>query len=262
MAPQIIKNIAKALGYVQIAQFLQDIFRTRFATDMYLAKLNIVTKTHEKTFGEYKNKYNGQEIAIIATGPSLNNYKPIPNVINIGVNKAIFYEKVKLDYYFAQDYSATKSYLKTLQTNNNIVQFYGIIPMHPFGYKRTNYSGSIIPESYILANNAKKYYLYTKSPAKDFGFESDIDKTWIVDTGSVVHSAMQFALFTNPKRIYLVGCDCSSGYFDGTKGSDCRILIDSWKELKRFADIYYPETEIISVNPVGLKGLFTDLYQE
>ena len=33
-----------------------------------------------------------------------------------------------------------------------------------------------------------------------------------------------------------------------------------WKELKRFAEVYYPTTEIISVNPVGLRGMFKDLY--
>ncbi len=32
--------------------------------------------------------------------------------------------------------------------------------------------------------------------------------------------------------------------------------------MKGFAKTYYPETEIISVNPVGLKGLFHDVYTE
>ena len=75
---------------------------------------------------------------------------------------------------------------------------------------------------------------------------------------------MQFALFTNPKRIYIVGCDCSSGYFnEETKEiKPNKMLVKSWKELKKFVEIYYPETEIISVNPVGLKGLFKDLYQD
>ena len=92
-------------------------------------------------------------------------------------------------------------------------------------------------------------------------FNTEIDKTWLVDGDSSTFSAMQFALFTNPKRIYLVGCDCSSGYYDGKGGNNAAPFIEVWKELKKFADIYYPETEIISVNPVGLKGLFTDLYQ-
>ena len=36
----------------------------------------------------------------------------------------------------------------------------------------------------------------------------------------------------------------------------------SYARLKTFADQYYPDTEIISINPVGLKGLFKDIYTE
>ena len=32
--------------------------------------------------------------------------------------------------------------------------------------------------------------------------------------------------------------------------------------IKEFARQYYPETEIISINPVGLKGLFIDQYTD
>ena len=37
-------------------------------------------------------------------------------------------------------------------------------------------------------------------------------------------------------------------------------LTAPWREFKRFVQVYYPETEIISVNPVGLKGIFRDVY--
>ena len=70
-----------------------------------------------------------------------------------------------------------------------------------------------------------------------------------------------FALWTNPKKIYLVGCDCSGGYFDDLKFKISRgKLIKSWKKVGRFAKLNYPDTEIISVNPIGLKGLFKDVY--
>jgi len=32
--------------------------------------------------------------------------------------------------------------------------------------------------------------------------------------------------------------------------------------VKKFAALHYPDTEIISVNPVGLKGMFHDMYTE
>ena len=36
----------------------------------------------------------------------------------------------------------------------------------------------------------------------------------------------------------------------------------AWKELKEFTNAFYPDIEIISINPVGLKGIFIDQYQE
>ena len=79
--------------------------------------------------------------------------------------------------------------------------------------------------------------------------------------------ALHFALYTNPKAIYLVGCDCNlTGYFDGTAQKTASNNIDFWmigyKKMKEFAAHFYPETEIISINPVGLKGLFRDVYTE
>ena len=35
-------------------------------------------------------------------------------------------------------------------------------------------------------------------------------------------------------------------------------IIEAYKKFKQFAQKYYPDVEIISINPVGLKGLFKD----
>lgn len=261
MESLILRKIAKALGYKQIAMFLQNIYRTRFETDMYIAQCNVVRETHNQTFRKYKGINRGKNVVVIATGPSFNNYKPIPNTVNIGVNKAILSDKIKLDYFFVIDYFVTKSYLKNLIKYRNTIKFYGILPLKPYGYKRLDNSIQIIPEDIILEQNAEKFYVYQKFPINPCRFNTDIDKTWLVDGGSSIFSAMQFALFTNPRKIYLVGCDCSNGHFDGRQTGDYSHIIKTWKELKKFAETYYPDTEIISVNPVGLKGLFKDIYQ-
>lgn len=72
-----------------------------------------------------------------------------------------------------------------------------------------------------------------------------------------------------PRRIYIVGTDCSGkGHCECVKSSETSVevdfsyLIKPWKKLKDFAMDYYPDVEVISVNPVGLKGLFTDYYTE
>ena len=103
----------------------------------------------------------------------------------------------------------------------------------------------------------------------------DIDSQPLANSSSCSIQAIQFILFTNPKKIYLVGIDCSigsKGHFTGkcfdikARNEDFEAndayAISTWKQVKEFAQTYYPETEIISGNPVGLKGIFTDLYQD
>ena len=251
--------------YHGITSPFRKFIRTVEQENQYMAQLNVVTETHKKTFGEFKNKYHDKDIVIVAPGPSLNKYKPLNNVINIGVNKACLFDKVNLDYFFALDFPATKSYLDSLieYPNKNLQIFLGVEAKRIYNFNEFKLK-IIMPESKILKLNARKYYVYSKYPPYNVNFNTDIDKTWLGEGNSVVFSAAQFALFTNPKRIYLVGCDCSSGYFDtqNNKIKPNKILVRVWKEYKEFAQTYYPDTEIISVNPVGLKGLFKDLYQD
>ena len=235
--------------YAIPSSIIQNFIRTIHIQNIYISQANVVALTHQNTFSEYKNKYSNQEIVIIATGP--------------GVNKAIFFKKCNLNYYFSQDYNANKSYIDKLVQYKNITKFYGQLPVKYYGLNEVDISRCILPESLILKHNAKKYYTYSKWPLNPLFFNPNIDKTWLADGGSVVFSAMQFALFTNPKKIYLVGCDCTAGHFDNPKKNiNLSNLIKSWKEIKKFAEIYYPDTEIISINPVGLKGIFKDLYQD
>lgn len=251
--------------YKPISSFWQNIFRTRFQTDMYMAQVQVVSEVHKATFAKYKNIYLGKEVAIIGTGPSLNKYKFLPNaVINIGLNSAICNTNLKLDYLFVQDYSGLKKCLSYIEKSEKVIKFYGCIPYHFYGLKESSLKDSIIPESIINKHFANKYFVYCKYPYCPISFNPNIDYTWLADGGSVAFSAIQFALYTNPKRIYLIGCDCSNGYYN-TANEKTKIdkkYLNSWKELKKFADTYYPDTEIISVNPVGLRGLFTDLEQE
>lgn len=248
--------------YIPISSFLQNLYRTRLQTDLYLSQIQIVNNVHKETFSKYKNLYKGKDLAIIATGPSLAKYKPLENITNIAVNSAIKYDNIKFDYFFSIDYNGVKKVLPDIENHSQTKLFYGCLALHPYGFYEMCHDKVIIPESLILKHNASKFFVYSKQPVSPACFNVDIDSTWLADGGSSTFSAMQFALFTNPRRIYLVGCDCSSGYFDGKGGNDATPFIKVWKELKKFADTYYPDTEIISVNPVGLRGLFTDMDQE
>lgn len=243
-----------------ISIFFQKFVRTVDEQNYYASRAIVVNQVNNEAFAKYKNMYAGKEIAIIASGPSLNKYVPLENTINISVNRSFLNEKIKSDYIFMMDYHAVKDYIEKANEEpyRNIPKFYGIFHSHIYGFKEICIKS--IPESLAIRHNATRYYAYLNRNGKAY-FQREIDKNWIDGNGGIALAAAQFALFTNPKKLYLVGCDCSSGYFNGKKGPKCNFVINYWKQFKEFANDFYPETEIISVNPVGLKGMFTDLEQ-
>lgn len=229
-------------------------------------QINLVTaKTHEKTFGPFKNKFAGKELAVIACGPSVLQYKPLPNVINIGMNGAYKDSRIKFDYMFMQDAEAwSRSEVDKLNRYRpgECIKFYGITSER----LHNDFPKWLVSESDAIAANALRYRTdnIELMTGKEPVFPFDISVQPLADFESVVFSALQFALWTNPKRIYLVGCDCStSGHFyEMDKPSLLSDkVIGGYVALKRFATAFYPDTEIVSVNPVGLKGLFRDIYQ-
>jgi hypothetical protein len=223
---------------------------------------------HHKVFPKYKNIHNGRDIVLLATGKSAELYnKMIENAVHIGVNRAFMMKNIKLNYLFCQDYGKNfvgkqvgKDYLQQLDTYryDDLKIFLGILH-EEFG------EGRYIPESIAIKYNAERYYTFPwfTVPHAQFQGTLHVESEVLADSGSVSFPAFQFALYTNPKRIFLVGQDCSqTGYFDGEtqlQKPDWNILINGWKAMKKFADENYPETEIISVNPVALKGIFTDI---
>lgn len=41
-----------------------------------------------------------------------------------------------------------------------------------------------------------------------------------------------------------------------------KYMFYGWEQMKKFIRGHYPDVEIISVNPVGLKGMFKDIYTD
>lgn len=243
-------------------RIFMKIHRKDFVNTLRVDMVDILAaqKVNEETFKKYKNCNEGKNIAIIATGPSLNQYKPLKDVLNLGVNKSIFREDIDFDYVFMQDYIAVKDYINNLEEERfkNTKKFFGIIQDYTYNGDAT------IPESISVKLKAERYCIFNQWSCFNEIFPRDIAYAPLATANSVGGSAIQFALYTNPQKIYLVGMDCSCGHFDSKKKNDIDLsyTINTWKKIKRFAEIYYPDTEIISVNPVGLKGIFTDLCQE
>ena len=120
-----------------------------------------------------------------------------------------------------------------------------------------------IPESHAIKAKALRYRTdWVDIPGFQPQFAYDISTQPLGCFGSIVFPALQFALWTHPKRIYLVGCDCTTnGYSYDKKDKNflpVNTIIETYKKFKQFAQKYYPDVEIISINPVGLKGLFKD----
>ena len=234
----------------------------KIKNELYL--YNSISKIHSETFKKYKNINKGKEVVLLASGPSLDKFIPIKDAIYVGVNKAYTYDKCKLDYLFIQDYSGSKDYINELieykRNHDNLNVFMGINAFIPN-------DKWLIPESIALKCHAERYYTLFSPNEKIFGedFTYDILSGPLKCFGSITFAALQFILWTNPKTIYLVGCDTSlSGYSNcissGNNKLDIRQVIDGYKKFKKFAQKFYPETKIISINPVGLKTIFKDLF--
>lgn len=219
-------------------------------------------KLHEKTFGKYKNAFAGKDVVLVCTGPTAKNYKPIKGAIHVGVNGAIYLNQVKLDYLFVQDNTIHQKVNNTLNIDankykgNNCKKFYGIIP--EYRLKQVCSTIERIPLNYSYDGNISQYLLEDGSLGN---IAYDLSREPIADCGGTSCSALQFILYTNPKRLYLVGWDCGSGYAYNKPNAMAPVnfQIDIVKNhYLPFIKVNYPNIEIISINPVGLKGIFKD----
>ena len=218
---------------------------------------------HPKIFSKYKNLYENRDIAIVGCGPTATYYTPIENVTHIGVNRAFKLPQVDLDYLFVQDFMdeedmvAADNYLP-----EKCKKFYALIS----DLRASQVFPKIkrIPLYHVIAAKAEQYVLKSCS---EYVFPFDLSYTPFSDIGGTALSAMQFALYTNPRKIYLIGCDCSNnGHFhveaQNGNGPKFKSFIRWWRYLKKYLQDYNYRTEIISVNPVGLKGMFKDVYTQ
>ena len=223
---------------------------------------NEISAVNSKAFAEYRNCYRGRDVVIVATGPTLNSYTPIEGAVHIGVNTAYKKQEISLDYLFVQD--GRPEFLEQGKFddigNVKCKIFMGRVS------KNSNLERIEFPEKYRLYGNVTDYMIALGHART--GIYRDICHHALYGGNTVTLSAFHFALFTYPKRIYLVGCDnAPTGYYDGTVDEQCLLnkekagwLKKDYQAMKQFAQIHYPETEIISINPVGLKGIFKDLY--
>ena len=257
-----VQNAAQSNEQLQQLRSQLEAVRNESAqTETRLILQHEIAAVNTAAFAEYKNIHAGKDVVILGAGPTLNKYEPLENAIHMGVNRTYKYEKVSLEYYFAQDFPNQN--LEWVKDINKLKckKFLGLLAITPNGQMEAS-------ESFCTLADATRYFVDI-SPSKNIFL--DIRYHSLMDFCSVIFPALHFALFTNPRKIYLVGVDTSfGGYFTmenqaSTVNSSrhyLNIAFIGYRRLKEFAQRWYPETEIISINPVNLKGLFRDMYTD
>ena len=221
-----------------------------------------VSKLHSQVFPQFKNCNIGKNVTIIGCGPTIKYYNNEANYKNIALNKAILLDNINFDYIFSFDSTILNTcpgYIDTIKQKSGI-KFIGKFLNPEF---KQNF-----PEiKHEEKHNIYRYYVSKRNgipSLKTFEYElhSDITTYPLPDYYSIAFAALKFTLWTYPDKIYLVGLDTAQtgNFFDGPSQYHWKKMIEGYHKFKRFAQIYYPETEIISVNPIGLKGIFKDVY--
>ena len=238
--------------------------RLAMITDIYMPAM----VQHQKVFPKYKGINKGKTVVVVGTGPSSEYYTPISEAVHIGVNNIVFRKDIQFDYIFIADFDDRAEYFeKVLSDNLDSIKFFGI------NYVRKS---ALIPEYLRERKDVETYYidgynwtLYGAKMEKDrkFVYPLDLSVSPFKSYGTNMYCAFQFALWTHPDKIYIVGADCwgkshASGLDYGETCGDYRVYIKPWRKLKEFAESYYPDIEIVSLNPVGLRGVFKDEYTD
>lgn len=225
---------------------------------LYYASLATeIANTHNKIFPQFKNSNIGKSVAIFGAGPTLNYAPQIKKCKIIACNRSYEYLLERgCDYFFAQDYHGIKSFYEKAMQNTT----YAFL-----GRNADKFYVNTTPEQYRNIGNMHSYYFHTNF-YDSIRIKSKIESFPLADFYTVVHPALHFALYTNPKIIYLIGCDTSTDGYANKNILQFRIrinnIIDGYKKLKELRDLEYPETRIVSVNPIGLRNIFEDVYTE
>lgn len=224
-------------------------------------------------FIPYNNKHKDESCFIFGTGPSLTlfkdskYFKEFKNGISIGVNEIVYYEII-MDYYFIGDpgnkhKGFNKNPQKYIDYQANIAKFFRSnkqvaqhIPQLPQNLNGVSY--------YTTTGWSFTHPKYRNKP-KEFN-KNIVDS--MLDSGTIILEALQFALYCGFSKIHLVGCDCnySNGTFKTSKNQPTHLsstnklenfMHERWVAIKDFIDAEYPQAKIITINPVGM-DLFND----
>lgn len=219
-------------------------------------------KTNHDAFAPFHNSLKSKDVVIVGSGPSAANHTQIRDAVYVGVNNACLMENIQFDYLFCQDFYMDEHKKKAIinYRKKECIKFFGIIPDNRMNACKRTPVAMHVRRGYKLyfdIAEAIPYYIYDLYQNH---FALSIENEPLMADG-IIFCALQFVLQCHPKRIFLVGCDCSKGFFyESEQEFDNTYMVDMWKLVKRNMEELYPDIKMTSMNPVGLKGLFEDLY--
>lgn len=196
----------------------------------------------------YKDIHKDKEAVIMATGNSIKNYIPVigEDKVFLGLNKIYYYPdllNISKYYFFGSGYEIEFEHKINVDLISDKIQKFASV------YRDGNVTslGNIYPE------NAQKINAIPFECGL-INFTDNISDYKMLGH-SIVFPALQFLLYTGVKKISIVGCDISGFQ------SDEQQLFEWWNKFREWVKIAYPNVEIVCVNPIGLKGMFKDVYQ-
>ena len=253
----------------------------------------MVAEVHSRSFGAYHGIYAGKNVVLCGAGKSLNQYSFEDNYIHVACNSAGLMHSEKIDYFFLQHipideklYYGNFPKLRSSQLRREYLNLLKEI-------KCTKFVGQEIGDEWFInppivqfyENNVKPYFFYLGGEGVAY-YCKDIRYGLLYAKDSVIFPALQFSLFTNPKKIYLVGCDGyqeTDNYAINEHGNRVDEMIKAsgayedvntlykpvndnmrkrLEELHDFVQMCYPETEIIMVNPQKYNGIFREVFTD
>ena len=224
---------------------------------------NIIKSRHKFYFHHYNfildfmNRIKGKEVVIVGSGPSAVDYKPFDNVVHIAVNKSIERSDIDYDFWFFADYTVmTKHYNYTASTINSIIENQRVelvISKKPVDIE------SSVPNEFL--NEIKQFHLVWHDSQNIWDFKTPLFNP-VYAHCSIGHVPLSWCLFFEAKCIYLVGFDQSGKqHFDGRQRYSNKKIDDlAIRGFKMIGSKFNRCSKIISINPVGLSGIFEDKF--
>ena len=206
-----------------------------------------------QSLARFKDVHKGERALYCGIGQTLDLYEDIPG-IKVGAGD-IVYHKVIMDYFFMTDPSYKKfGWFKDTEHYRNykpgIEKIYrrkcGDVTGMPAGEKAVYYA---ITDR--VGNDLTSFY---KDVTQGLGF----GVTTAVDV-------MQILAYMGFTEIVLIGHDCE--YKNGSairNDHRCQvdIILNKWELIQEWLMREYPEINIYSINPVGIRNFLTKQYKD